>query len=349
MNIDTQLIKDNINVRDLIGRDLGKKEFGSNVYDAYKCPLHNESKGHSLVVYEDHWTCFGKCNKTGDAITWMMDYHRMVFSEACTALLGNSIRQSQPRPRQQQEAPYGPPSEEWQMYTRLLVEEAKEILWSDRGKPALDYLMNVRGLWKTTIEEAQLGYYPGGWDEWKPYMKNVWRKPNGKPYSVPCGIIIPHFANGHLWAVRSRRAAGPDKYQAVSGGVKMLYWSDGICPGWNVLIAEGEFDTLITHQCAEDLICPVALCSASNFRINRYWWSKLVTAEAIYVRLDDDMKEKSAYEELGKISNAAHLVQVPQTKDINDYYLSAGSAGFRVVRDWIREILGYEPIEYPAI
>ena len=57
-----------------------------------RCPFHDD-KGPSFVVYnhgrKNHphagYKCFG-CNKSGDAISWMMEYHGMGYVEACRAL-----------------------------------------------------------------------------------------------------------------------------------------------------------------------------------------------------------------------------------------------------------------------
>lgn len=33
-----------------------------------KCPLHQERHGQSFVIFDDRWTCFGKCSRRGDVI-----------------------------------------------------------------------------------------------------------------------------------------------------------------------------------------------------------------------------------------------------------------------------------------
>jgi hypothetical protein len=46
--------------------------------------------------------------------------------------------------------------------------------------------------------------------------------------TVPCGITIPWYADGALWGIKVRRAAGEIRYQQVSGGkslVKSAYLS----------------------------------------------------------------------------------------------------------------------------
>ena len=77
--IDVERIKDRVDCRDLIERDLGRPKYRNNTHSKYKCPLHNEEKGYSLAVYEDHWHCFGKCGRGGDAISWLQEYHGLSF------------------------------------------------------------------------------------------------------------------------------------------------------------------------------------------------------------------------------------------------------------------------------
>ena len=69
--IDVTRIKEQVDCRELVERELGKPQSKSSRYSTYKCPLHNEERGFSLVVYEDHWRCFGKCGRGGDAIAWL--------------------------------------------------------------------------------------------------------------------------------------------------------------------------------------------------------------------------------------------------------------------------------------
>jgi hypothetical protein len=52
---DIDQIKQHTDCRDLIERDLGAPKHHSPRYSTYKCPLHHETNGYSLVVYADHW------------------------------------------------------------------------------------------------------------------------------------------------------------------------------------------------------------------------------------------------------------------------------------------------------
>jgi DNA primase len=61
--IDVERLKSMIDCRDVVEHDLGQPKIRGRKYSAYKCPFHNETKGFSLVVYADHWRCFGKCGR----------------------------------------------------------------------------------------------------------------------------------------------------------------------------------------------------------------------------------------------------------------------------------------------
>jgi len=329
--IDVKRIKQNIDCRDLIEHDLGKPKYRSNKYSTYKCPLHNEGKGYSFVVYEDHWICFGKCGHGRDAISWLMEYHNLSFQEACEKLSSGAL------PKLQQPINTStnrvhvlsePPDVDWRSRAEEIVKQAEVNLWGEQGKRALHYLKAQRGLTETTILEARLGYIPGDYRNWKTLHG----------LTVPCGITIPWYADQMLWGIKVRRAAGQQRYQQVSGGnIKGgLYNADTIQPGLPILITEGEFDTLIAHQAGTGLISSVAIGSATNKRINSRWFPQFITAPSIFIRMDDDQAGQGASEKIVGLSQASRTIQVPLGKDVNDFYLLVGQG---IVRDWISAII----------
>ena len=91
--IDVEKLKAQIDLRQLVERDLGKPRFRGRDYAAFKCPLHSEHKGYSLVVYAHRWQCFGKCHAGGDAIAWVQHYHQFTFHEACERLANGDLPQ----------------------------------------------------------------------------------------------------------------------------------------------------------------------------------------------------------------------------------------------------------------
>ncbi|MBE0688999.1 MAG: hypothetical protein IH587_02610 [Anaerolineae bacterium] len=343
--LDVDQLKVSLDLRAIARQELGEPRFKSGKCDAYKCPFHHERKGQSLVIYADGWKCYGACGTGGDAIAFIQRLHNLSFKQAVEYLGGNTLYLTnggiKRRPREETAPdPAAPPSAEWQHFARAVLDFAESALWdSPLGEKALDYLTR-RGIHDLTIQTARLGYIPARDDGERTYgrvMFDQWRKADGKPVRVPCGIVIPHFADGHLWALRVRRAVGDPKYMGVAGGSKALYWSDAILRGLPVLIVEGEFDALTAWQCACDLVSPVAIASASNADINPYWFPKLIAAPRILARMDDDGGGNKALPKLAALSQCVAPCQVPQGKDVNEFYVMNG---FRrdPIRQWILEV-----------
>lgn len=343
---DVDQLKIGLDLRTIARQELGEPKLKAAKYDAYKCPFHHERKGQSLVVYEDGWKCWGACAASGDAIDFIQRLHGLDFGQAVRYLGGETLMLTnggmKRRPREETAPELAtPPSPEWQGYASAVLEFAESALWdSAAGEKALAYL-NGRGIHDLAIATARLGYIPARDERERIYGRVAfkrWLKPDGKPVRIPCGIVIPHLADGHLWALRVRRATGDPKYMGVSGGSKALYWSGAILPGLPILIVEGEFDALVAWQCAADLVSPVALGSASNADINPYWFPKLMSAPRILARLDDDAAGGKYMPKLAALSQCVVPVRVPAGKDVNEFY---ELSGFHrdPVRQWLLEVL----------
>ena len=330
--IDVQQIKSRVDCRDLIERDLGKPKYRNSTHSKYKCPLHNEQKGYSLAVYEDHWHCFGKCGGGGDALSWLQQYHGLSFQDACEKLsVGELPQLKSPRRSRPSKALVvsEPPDEMWQEAARKVAYIAMNTIWGREGRRAWDYLEKRRGLTEDIIVAAGLGYVPGGHREWRTL----------EGLDVPCGITIPWLDRGNtIWGMKVRRAARQQRYHQVAGGnIKGgLYLGDAIEPGLPVMVTEGEFDALIAQQVGRGLVSAVAIGSAANKRIDPRWFAKFVTAPSILILMDDDDAGQSAAEQITGLSRATRCVQVPRGKDINDFYLAAGR---QAVRNWINGLI----------
>ncbi len=336
------------------------------------CPLPGcSSKDDAFNVYpaEQRWWC-RKCGRGGDAMAFIAAYEginlksRSGLKAACEALglpFDNKRSYLPPRKPQQRKQPAkrevkdtAPPDDHWQANARQLVERAQSILWSKNGEKAMKYLTEERGLEKAYIEAAQLGYIPGGPTDWRTDLLPGWKydRMNKKreierwDVAVPCGITIPHFGCGEIWGIRVRRSKVVyddltykklnAKYQAVPGGKKMLYWTEHIAPGKPILLVEGEFDALITYQCAPELVSPLALVSASYKYIEPQWFRYLLSAPVIFVRMDEDAAGRAAVDHLKTLSNRVVDVQVPGGKDVNALY---NEGGMVAVWNWLKILI----------
>ena len=321
--IDVQQIKASVDLRRIVAQDLGPAPRHSTHTLSWKCPFHHEQHGFSLVVWPDGFRCFGACQASGDVLTWLQRFRGLTFSESLR-LLGAPALQAQP-PRQPAAAqaalpPAEPPSEEWQHQAREVVDLAEQILWSDAGDSARAWLRK-RGLGARVVQEARLGLIPGDYRAWKPLAG----------LQVPCGILIPWFAAGQLWAVKVRRAAGQPKYVQIAGGSPHgLYGADWLPSHDIAVFCEGEFDALLLRQEARPFVAPVTLGSAAA-QLSARWMGELLDYERLFIAYDNDVAGQRAAERLLRLSPRFCPLPVPDGKDITDFHLRGGS-----IRDWIR-------------
>ncbi len=322
-----------LDCRQVVEADLGPPHHHSQKNNIYKCPLHNESKGYSLVVWEDGVRCFGACNQGWDAVGWTMKFHGLEYREAVERLNPHeqSIqRTSPPGPLSNSRggAKGEPPDSLWQSEAREIIEIGKKTLWGDRGRRARDYLFN-RGLNEDTIKYHQLGFIAGGYKEWKRIANT----------QVPCGILIPWIADGHVWALKVRRSAGEPKYSQVGGGriSSSLYLADEIQLGYPALILEGEFDALLAWRWGRVFASALAIPSASHWRIDARWYPTLLGIPLILTRMDDDPAGHKAAAGLQGISKRMVPVSVPSGhKGLTEFILADGPNAFV---DWLVGLL----------
>lgn len=321
--INTQQLKASCDLRRLVEEDLGPAPLRGGRAHLWKCPFHNEQTGYSLAVWVNGYRCFGACDLCGDAIDWLMNYRHLSFIEA-TALLGERPRSHPPHSiKQVLNTPSEPPEWGWQHRAEAVVHQAEETLWSDMGEPALNYLIN-RGLNTRTIREARLGYVPGDHCQWRMI----------EGMDVPCGITIPWFASGALWAVKVRRAGGAPKYQQIKGGnINGLYGADRVVQRDIALFCEGEFDALLVQQEAGEIVAPVTLSSATAILSSR-WYAELTHCPTIIIAYDRDMAGQKGAKRLLSLSPRFRQVAVPHGKDVTEFYLRGGD-----IYSWIANIL----------
>lgn len=324
--------KTTINMRDFVRNELNQSPKATAKYDIYRCPFHGETKGHSFVVYDDGYKCFGKCDESGDVYSFVMRHQGVDFHQARLYVHGNDA-QFQSKPKAVTAgwltlpASSEPPPADWQASAREIIAEAKDALWNHEGKRAMDYL-TARGLKPGFILGADLGYIPGKHTEW--------RKIHG--LNVPCGILIPWQYNGAIWGLKVRRAMGDPKYVQVAGGnIKgSLFNADSIISSLPMFVFEGEFDALIAYQSAYMQLNAVAVGSISNLKINRRWHELMVISSTVNVILDNDPAGKEQCQVIKKDPYTLGFHAKPSVivfgKDLNEMYLDRGE---RTVQNYL--------------
>ena len=241
--VDTRALLERVDLAALIEGDLGQPACREGRWLKWTCPFHDDGKTPSLGVAGNRWKCFG-CGRSGDAIDWLREREELSFREACKRLGSVKPVPTSGKEAQPTRSVSSPPPAAWQEQAQEVTSICQATLWSDVGARARAWL-NQRGLARDTVRSWRLGFNA---DDQK--LCGLW---------VPRGIVIPCLVSGRIWYLKVRRAAGPAKYSQVAGGQIALFGSDTITRHSTVVVTEGEFDAILLHQEAGDLVSVVTL------------------------------------------------------------------------------------------
>ena len=155
---DLELIKQKINIVDLIQEYLPLKKSGVNF--KANCPFHQERTASFVVSPERQiWHCFG-CQKGGDIFKFLMEKESIEFKEALEILAqkaGVVLKTNGPKKEKgSKERLLELNLKASQFYSYILTEHLL-------GKRALEYL-KIRGLEDETIKLFGIGYAPKNWE-----------------------------------------------------------------------------------------------------------------------------------------------------------------------------------------
>lgn len=160
---DLDLIKDKLNIVDLIQEYLPLKKAGVNF--KAPCPFHQEKTPSFMVSPERGiWHCFG-CQKGGDHFKFLMEKEGIEFTEALEILAkkaGVTLKKQAGAQKDKKTRLLEVNLKAAQFYHYLLTKH-------QLGQKALEYLKN-RGLEDGTIEEFNLGYAPNSWDSLRNFL-----------------------------------------------------------------------------------------------------------------------------------------------------------------------------------
>ncbi len=153
-----QIIEE-IDIVDYISEVVSLRRRGANYVGL--CPFHQEKTPSFTVSSEKKiFKCFG-CGKSGNVITFAVEYYGLSFAEAIKELAKRAgLRYEQITDKTREEL-----SKRDKIYQAL--EYAKKyyqkVLYTQSGLPALQYLAS-RGYNRSTISEFEIGYAPPAWD-----------------------------------------------------------------------------------------------------------------------------------------------------------------------------------------
>jgi DNA primase len=164
-------VKDRIDAVDLISETVQLRRSGKN-YTGF-CPFHSNTRTPAFVVFPETgtWRCFGQCNEGGDIFSFVMKKEGWDFVETLQYLAERAgVELKPPTPEEQAVV-------EENEGLRALLEEAvtfyrHNLLNTEAGKPAREYLRRERSLTDETIEAFGLGYAPDAWEAAAEHFKS---------------------------------------------------------------------------------------------------------------------------------------------------------------------------------
>ncbi len=344
-----ELIKEKINVVDLINEYLPIKKSGIN----YKglCPFHQE-KSPSFMVSPERgtWHCFG-CDKGGDIFKFLMEKEGIAFPEALEILAQKAgvPLQTKRQEKQSTDVYYEIHQKAAQFFHYFLKEHPT-------GQKALEYLKS-RGLTDETIEEFQIGYAPNSWENLTKFLKK-------KGYQIKdiidSGLAVPSNKGGYdrfrgrvmfpLYDVRDRvigfsgrvLLGGEPKYinspqTPIFDKSKFLFGihlsKQHIRESKEAILVEGEMDMILSYQSGVKNIVAskgTALTENQIDLLKRY-------TDTLSMCFDTDLAGDAASRRGIEMADRAgcnlKVIQIPSGKDPAELCLKDVSAWQQSVKD----------------
>ncbi|MFA5932615.1 MAG: DNA primase [Microgenomates group bacterium] len=363
---DLDLIKQKINIVDLISEYLPLKKSGVN-YKA-PCPFHNE-KTPSFVVSPERgiFHCFG-CNAGGDIFKFLMLKDGMEFTEALENLASRAgvTLSRKPSKDKDKKTKLFDANQKAAQYFHFILTEHK------LGAPALAYLKK-RGLTDKTIKEFNLGYAPNSWDS---LFKFMLKRGFTNTDLIDAGLAVASNSGGYdrfrgrvmfpLLDVKgqivafSGRILGVGEPKYINTPQTLIFDKSHCLYGINLskgeirqanaaILTEGEMDNIMSYQAGVKNVVAskgTALTSGQIDLIKKY-------TDTILLCFDSDLAGDAASRRGIEMADAAGLnikvIKIPEGKDpaelslkdvelwkkaveeaepIYDYYLTSVAARF---------------------
>lgn len=301
---------------DEIESDLGAgKRQGS--WTLFCCPFHDGDTHPSLGVRNDRYKCFA-CGASGDVFDYLKERRQLDFKEAITYLDGRLFTATPSRKQQIIQQQPKPTDPRWQSAAHAFVTLAHKHLYHAEGSSALSYLHGKRGLSDAVIQQARLGYHPGG-------KVAGFHKSDGKAFRTryPC-IVIPYFEEDGttIRAIRLRQSTNEKGYKYISMPGSQIsgsaYCANPFIPTRPTVITEGEFDALIVATHIGDKVNALTF-GAAGATLPDAWASKL--GGAVVLAMDGDIYGQTAAARMLNMLPHAQQLKFPSGKDATEFVI----------------------------
>lgn len=202
-----------------------------------------------------------------------------------------------------------------------VTQYCENLLWSDVGAEALDYLRTKRGFTDDTIRNARLGYHPPTKQGAGGVSQHLWRddksayegaclagllRAQGQEGSVLQGTItIPYLAAGNVMMIRARMLRPRDGTKYLSpfgtlyaGGTPMLFGQDVLAEmarygRKRVILTEGEFKAQLATQCWKADMLSMPAVAQPGISIFPYEFMESLSGFTVYLTYDAEARKNA--------------------------------------------------------
>lgn len=286
------------------------------------CPFHNDRQTPSCKLNDKTgrwlWFCFGKCQRGGSVVDFVMEHDHLAEGEAIKTIrqeLGESPAKSHNIYRSIYK------SDDYEKQPALITISLTDYAVAEKmlasNQTAQEWLLNERGVSYESAKRLHVGYRQkirAGDENLRDILDQGW-------------IIFPCIENGIVVSLKYRslvRKAFSRKYGMASA----LFNTAAIVPLGTVYVTAGEFDTLALEQAG---FCSISLPSDS-FTITPEMKKKLGMAGKLVLAGDSDESGVRAMDRMQEeIPEALRLRWPEGIKDANELWMQYRNdmAGFQ--------------------
>lgn len=325
MAYNTEAIKQANDLRDLAGRHtvLRRESHDEMAGPCPKCGGADRfhCKADLFFCRQCHPLDNGKAHDLFGFYEWLNGWD---FLTTCKALAGDPPTEKAKAKAKPKTVNLGiPDSDDLQTRAMQIAIGCAAMLWEPEGQRARAWL-NARGLADETLKVHLVGFNSKG------------ERQHG--FYVPRGITIPHWQESAntISGIKVRLSTnGPDKYRHILGSRPSLYLADHLAGHDVAIVCEGEFDALLLHQEAGDLVGVCGLGSAGNkTKALDAGLPYLLHVKRLLVATDNDAEGEQAAAAILERTQRARRLHIPQGNDVTDYWKEGGD-----LRAWVSAAL----------
>lgn len=342
-------VRKNTDLVELVGRVVKLKKSGHEYTGL--CPFHDE-KNPSFTVspQKNFYHCFG-CAAHGNAISFLTDYHGMLFVEAVESL---AHKASLPLPIKELKTPTSLARKKHEATLLDVLNQAKKVFASELSSnpQAMNYIKH-RGISSEMVSKFSLGYARGNIASAMPDVSNE--------LLIQAGLITVNEGSGEVYDKFRRRLMFPihnQRGEVIGFGGRVLnddkpkymnspesivfqkgdelyglaFAVDAIRRARTVIVLEGYTDVLALHQYGDTRVVASLGTSLSESQIDRLF---RLADRQIFCFDGDNAGHKAAERaarncvRVVKDGKAALFLSLPHGHDPDSYVREYGIDGWR--------------------